>query len=120
MNTHIIICWGTYGIKDHEYASALLGLFLNAAQKWAKVGNNPHPRRQRARTGKAFVFRWVYVHECSGDVGIYSHVLCTVPQYTASSFRAWTQKILRTLTGQAGDETSVTFRIRFGSEEVRI
>jgi hypothetical protein len=98
----------------------LLGLFLNAARKWAKVGDNPDPRRQRARTGKAFVLRWVYTNECSGDAGMHSHVLATIPQPAVAAFKAWTQRILQKLTGQAGDETSVDIKVRFGSEEVMI
>jgi hypothetical protein len=119
-NAHIIILWETYGIKNHEHASALLGLYLNEARKWAKVGHNPDPRRRRARTGKAFVFRYVYVHENTGAQGFHSHVLTVLSQPAVAAFRAWTRAILRKLTGQAGNPSCVVVKVRFGSEEVMI
>jgi hypothetical protein len=119
-NTHITILWQTYGIKDHEHASALLGLYLNEARKWARVGQNPKPRRQRPRTGNHFVFRYVYANECSGQQGFHSHVLTALPQPAVAAFKAWTRAILPKLTGQAGDQSSVVFRVRFANEQVMI
>jgi hypothetical protein len=76
---------------------------------------------QRPRTGNDFVFRYVYVHECSGQQGVHSHVLTALPQPAVAAFTAWTLALLPRLTGgQAGNPRSVVFRVRFGSEQVLI
>jgi len=107
MNTHVVILWETLWVHDHKRATMLLSEYFNQAKKWAAVGTVGVPRqRRRARTGEAFD-RFVYAHECGGEQGFHSHILCTVPQPTAKAFAAWSRKTLARLARHHGDGRTV-------------
>jgi hypothetical protein len=108
LNCHIVIVWNTLGIDNHQEATRLLGKYLNACQKWARVGTAGIPRqRRRARTGEGFSFPYIYTCECSGQAGFHSHILCRIPKATLAAFRAWSRSILRRLAGHYGNEYTI-------------
>ena len=108
LNCHIVIVWNTLGIDNHQEATRLLGKYLNACQKWARVGTPGTPRqRRRARTGEGFPFQYIFTCECSSQAGFHSHILCRIPKATLAAFQAWSRSILRRLTGHYGNECTL-------------
>jgi hypothetical protein len=121
MNCHITIAWSSLNVVDHHQATKMLGQFLNRCRKWGRVGlvgaspgpdrrrqlRRPGRKRHRQQSGEAFIFRYIFVNECSGERGFHSHVLCHLPWWQLAAFTPWTRAILSHLTHHPCDETTV-------------
>lgn len=89
MNTHVIIIWSMMGLSESE-GSAILGRYLQVAQKWLRVGTKSRRRRvANARTGTEL--RYVWVHENAVSRGFHSHVLLHLPFGMKKDFENWSR-----------------------------
>lgn len=100
LNAHAIIIWSMMGLSELE-GCEVLGLYLNEARKWVKVGGGFRPRQLSARCSLTKVeLKYVYVHENAPGRGFHSHVLMNLPPVLHKEFDAWSRSCLVRLTGR--------------------
>ena len=71
INCHITINWGLFGLSNHKAAQEALETFINRYRSF----HNHH------KADKIAFPIWVYVHECSVESGMHTHLLMHVPDH---------------------------------------
>lgn len=100
MNTHLVIVWSMMGLSDAE-GFDMLGLYLNEARKWARVGGGLRRQRRSVRSVLTKTeLRYVYVNENTPGRGFHSHVLMNLPPSICREFDAWSRSCLVRLSGR--------------------